>query len=872
MSSLSSLLILAALAAPASEDRHADAQEIFSCNFDESWDVNYDSWPDKWFRQYGPGWPHYVKVGIEEDEQAEAGRCLKVRLDGGGALVTSPEIWVSDRFSYVLQAKLRNVELQHARARVRLDFCDAEKQVLDSSASDWYANTKDWAKIEIGPVNVTDPNVRLAKVTLEVDGGERTDLHGQISLDDIWLARQPRMTVRTGRPFNVYTDPNDVIVFCDLSGISEVDPKIRFELLDARSRLIADKVEQLDGRLIARQQSKTSDRSGPASALPPGYEGSAKWRPPIHEHGFYRVDVTKHSKRGVPMTQTISIAVVPPSENQRRGEFGWSLAGDDIPLSLEQLGMLLPQVAVSRVKYPVWYGLSEPERGDELIQFTEKLSAEDIEVIGVIDSPPADLELDREINSDTTIADLMSEDSSAWLPSLDAVLTRLSLRVRWWQLGTDQDTSFSHFYRLEKEMEKLRNQLFRFGQDVSLGIGWPWNESTESDELASWDFQQYSATPSLTGDELASYLQLPRRRGVDKWVMIEPLPRDGYELNTRSRDLVEQMLAAKIHNADGIFVAHPFDDERGVMSDAGTPGELLLPWRTTASLLSGTKFLGSLRLPGGSENRLFETAEGDVLMVVWNQKPTSEVIYLGENVRVHDVWGRTESPPQQEHRQVIEVSSLPKFVLGLNPDVAKLRMSIRFHSLTIPSVFGTAHPNRITIENHTRQGIGGSVKVNTPEDWQITPEKIDYKLAAGDASYHPFQIELPSDANGGSGPIRIDVEFTAERNYQFSVYRELTVGDGEIVLEVNTLLNRLGELIVEQRMVNHGNTLADFRCQLVAVDRRLQRMQVFQLGSSPDVKIYRYPNGRELIGTELRLSAEERGSNRVLNHRFTAER
>ena len=72
-------------------------------------------------------------------------------------------------------------------------------------------------------------------------------------------------------------------------------------------------------------------------------------------------------------------------------------------------------------------------------------------------------------------------------------------------------------------------------------------------------------------------------------------------------------------------------------------------------------------------------------------------------------------------------------------------------------------------------------------------------------------------------------------------------------------------------MVNYGSSSPDFKCLLYAPGRRRQRTQVVRLGTSPDVKIYRYPNGAELLGAELWLRAQEVDGKRVLNHRFIVE-
>lgn len=870
----SMMMILAVLAVPASEDRHVDAVEIFSYSFGSEWDVNYDLWPDQWRREIGPGNPHYVEVQLADDEQAVEGRCLQVRLNGGGALLTSPTVGVTDKFSYVVDARLKTEQLRGSRAQLRIDFCDDsdDRNVLQSYKSDWYGNTGKWVNLRIGPVSITEPGVRLAQITLVVDEGKEVDLTGVVSLDDIWFARLPRMTVRTNSPFNVYTDPKDVVVTCDLSGILEQDPDIRFELLDASSERLDDDTVQLDGRLITERLSKASDIINESKERPKGYAGSTRWRPPIKGSGFYRVRVSMQTARGTLKAHVISIAIVPPLDHKSQGEFGWSLAGDDLPISFNNLEELLPRVAVNWVKLPVWYGESEPERGEELVEFTERLAAKDIDVVGVLDRPPADIDFGRELPPDISIADLLTgEDPSTWLPSLDEVLTRLSLRVRWWQLGVDHDTSFSDFPQLEEEIDKLRGYMFRFGQDVSLGIGWPWTKYTTSQERPTWEFQQFSVTPSFTGTEIETYMEEPRRGNLSRWILVDPLDRDLYTLEARTRDLVEQMIAAKIHGAEGIFIAKPFDDLRGIMTDEGTPGELLLPWRTTSALLSGARYLGQIRLPGGSENRIFETNEGQVIMVLWNRTATTEKIYLGDKVKLVDVWGRKKSLGQEGHRQVIEVANLPQFVEGLDPYVARWRMAAHISNPNIPSVFGSSHPNSVEIANTYAQGAGGVVRIVGPDGWQILPAKVDFKLGAGEKAKRPFQIMLPFNAVSGTAPLRADFELAADRQYKFSVYREVTVGDENIELELHTRLEDDDSLVVEQRMVNHGGEPVDFKCLLYAYGRRRQRMHVFRLTSSVDIKTYRYPEGQSLVGQELWLRVEEQGGNRVLNYRTIVE-
>jgi hypothetical protein len=854
-----------------SQARHPDAVEVFHCDFSRPWDVNYDNWPDKWERVFGPTMPQYVPVAIEADETATSGHCLSVRANGGGAHVQSPCASVSQNFSYKVEARIRVAGVRFMRAQIRLEFCDDQKNVLQTAAGEWFTGTRGWVNSHIGPINPSHPAICWARVVLYVEPGGRADLTGQIALDQVWMGRLPKMTVGTNSPFNVYTNKDDIEVTCTLSGILDSDPDILFELLDASSqRLQGDRV-QLEGQLIDERRSKASTMVETMENQKAAYSGSTSWKPPIRKDGFYKIRVTMETAEGRLKQDVVNIAVAPPLDRPPKGELGWSLAGDDIPMGFDDLAKLLPRVAINWVKLPVWYNQAEVDRGDEFVILAEKLAAEDVEVVGVVDRPPKDTDLAKRLSPDAVIADTLALDSSSWLPLLDPVLTRLSLRVRWWQLGGDYDASLAAMPNLEGELIKLRETLFRFGQEVNIGLGWTWNHSLESPPPATWEFQQFSVAPALTGRELGAYLGLPARKGTKRWVLVEPLSRREYDLETRARDLVEQMLAAKIHGADAIFISRPFDDDRGLMTDRGAPGELLLPWRTTASLLSASQYLGSIQLPHRSHNRVFQSPTGEVVMVLWSDQPTEEVIHLGDDVKVLDVWGRERKPEQQDNQQVIEVEPLPRFVVGVNPYIARWRMASKFATKHVPSVFGETHANKIQIHNTFPQGVGGTVELVAPEGWQVSPARIDFKLAADESVARPFEVSLPFDASSGTAPVRADFVIEADRQYRFSVFRELSVGDGEVELETNTRLEDDGSLVVEQRMINHGDELVDFKCLLYAPGRRRQRTQVFRLGSNPDVKIYRYPDGAQLLGAEFWLRAQEVDGSRVLNHRFVVE-
>jgi hypothetical protein len=870
---LSTLLLLVPADVPI-EARHLDAVEIYHIDFGPAADANFDGWPDNWTRLRSPEHPAFVPAAISREPAAVGERCLRIDLDGGAAVLYSPPIPVSALYSYVLEGYLKTERLRKNVAYVSLTFADAEGKPLEVHESPHAQDARLWEKIRIGPVSPSHPDVRRALIGFHLrpaEGGSG-DLVGAALVDDLWLARLPRMTLRSNSEHNVYTDPRAVTVSCELSGISERDPIITFELVDVSRRQVAKVQHRLEGEIIAQESSRASALLSQGTAAPAGgYAGATTWKPPIPDYGFYEIRVSMRSSTGLMHERTLPLAVMRPQAPLRDGEFGWSLPKGENPLPLNSLPGLLGQVGINWVKFPVWYSEKDVKRADELAWLTERLGSDGIELVGMIDQPPADV---RHLfgEQEYVPAAAIFAEPQLWHPVLDPIMTRLSLKVRWWQLGRDDDTSFVGFAEARQRVGEVKRQLKHFGQENNLGLGWRWLNEPPNDPSPPWEFLSYTVDPPLTPAEFEVYLASVKNHRARRWVVIEPLARTEYDVPTRARDLVARMLAAKIGGAECAFVPDPFHAERGLMNDDGTPGELLLPWRTTALMISGAKYVGSIVMPNGSQNHIFFRG-GEAVMVVWNERPVEEVLYLGEDTRQVDLWGRAVTPAPREHEQVIEAGPLPTFVTGLNQHVALLRMSFSFGRGQLESVFGRPQSESFRFKNLFQQGVGGHVTLDLPKVWDIDrkPPTFPFKLAAGEEFSEAFRVTLKADARSGSQNVRADFEFTADRSYKFSVYRNIEIGLDDVILEIATHINERGELVVEQHLENKSDRFVNFNCFLFAPGRRRLRQQVFNLGRGRDTRTFVLPAGEELLGQTLWLRAEELGGERILNYSITAE-
>jgi len=871
------LLIMAAPPASSSEGRHPDTVEVYHCDFGQQSDVNFDDWPDDWTRRRGIGYPTYVEIAVRKEPSAVGDSCLRVNLDGGAAAVFSPPVSVSPQFSYILEVYVKTEQLVHDVAFTSLVFYDTDRKPLETHYSKRVQKLPEWKKIVVGPVTPHHDNISQAIIGLHLapHAPQQADLRGAALFDDVWLGRMPRMTLHTNSEHNVYTDPSGVNVTCKVSGILERDPMMTFELIDVGSNQLAKMENRLDGDIVAQQTTRASALLGKRLATPDvaalGYAGTMEWKPPIEHYGFYQVRVTMLGSSGTMQRRMLSLAVIRPQKNPVGGEFGWALPMGDKPLALGPLAGLLGQVGVNWVKFPVWYSEKEADRGDQLARFIERLNRQNIEVVGLLDRPPEDA-VHLFGDSERLLAVNTFSESQLWHPVLNPVMTRLSLKVRWWQLGGDDDASFMGFPDLETKITEVKRQLERFGQEVNLGFPWGWiHQGPAADSPPPpWSFLSYDADPPMTQEELGTYLDATPTSGVKRWVQLTPLSRRHYRVEDRARDLVGRMLAAKRGNADCVFIPRPFDRDHGLMNPDGTPDELFLPWRTTSLMISGSQYVGSIALPQGSSNYIYARGE-DAVMVLWNERPVTETIFLGENVQRVDLWGRITKPELDGHRQIIEVSSLPTFLTGVNLPVARWRMEFAFGKKELSSVFERPQLASYRLRNFFDQGVSGEITLVTPKVWETDPATSQFRLAVGEELHKKFQVKLQSNASSGEQDVRVDFDLSADRSYKFSVYRTMMVGLGDVVLALSAQLNERGELVVEQRLFNKSDKFVSFNCLLYAPSRRRMRHQVLDQPRGRNDRTYILPNGKELLGKPLWLRAEEIGGDRILSYRIIVQ-
>ncbi|MCS7303976.1 MAG: NEW3 domain-containing protein [Thermoguttaceae bacterium] len=907
-----------------SSDHWPADQVVFHCTFDQAnWDKNFDHWPDRWVRHQGPGYPFYVEIKRIDEPTAPGGAALQVKLDGGAAAVLSPLIPVRSVYAYVVEVFVKTHHLQHHQAYVSLQFLDPKLQVVGRQESEKRTGTRSWERLCLGPVEVPTPEACWVRIGLHVEPGQQADLKGEAGFAQVCLGRLPRLRIWVPSRTHLFAEGDQVEMVCQASGFSNPDCLVEWRLYDVWGRLLSQQRQSLQAEVVPasllvssqedssgeafsqpkqvlkgattsrdeflrRGQSSQGDRkqkhltdpnptedsSGSSSAGPvckpeTVYRGKTLWRPILPGAGFYRVSCRLVGISGQCPSSELDLAIVGPGFSVGKGEFGWSLPEGDKPLPLEELAPLLKQIGVRWIKYPVWFDLkAEATKVDAWVVFSERLNAQGIEIVGMLARPPGSLAKQFAAHRPLA-ADIFAMDPARWWPAVEGLLLRFAPRIHWWQLGLDDDPSFVGLPGLEEKLRRVKAHWDKVGKDLQIGFSWDWVHEVPECRggSAPWKFLSFRSEPPLTAEELAVGLAQPSPPGLLRWVAVEPLPKDQYSLEERAADLVGQMVAAKIGGADVIFLPDPFHRQTGLMNPDGTVAELLLVWRTVAQALSGARYLGSLPMPNRSPNHLF-LREKEALLILWNDRPTEEQLYLGEQVQQVDLWGRTEPLPKKAYQHHLHARALPVLLRGLDPLVAQWRIHCQIATTRIPSLFGRPHRNHLKMHNPLDRGVSGIAKLIVPQGWMVQPSEIVFRLGPGENLEAPFSIVLPYTATNGQYPLVVELRLQADRAYQFQVHRWVDVGLGDVYIQVAARLNRQQELEVEQRLVNETEQSVGFECQLFAPGRKRLRTQVFLSGPGEEVYVYRFPQGQELVGKTLWLQAVEVGGQRVLTYRF----
>jgi len=866
---------------------------IYRCLFDKSIDIDNNGWPGYWTRKEGidngVSFPTHLALGITEFPNPHSNYVFRMNMEGGAAAVFSPKIPIRAGMSYTISTYVETNTLVFDEISIlALFYGDDSAKPIRTVESKKIRNTNGWQQLIVGPTIADMPNVKSISVGLLVMPTDRQDFSAKVNFTAVEIRESPTISLEMANDNHLFFTTRDLGVRCQFRGIDPSQHSVLFMLEDHSGRVISQReFELMVGNHPAARFVITPQNAHEV------IHGTATWQNlPVIYPGFYRIRVA--TPKGyvdtlrLPPDQTyddplnatepLTFVVMTPSSFYPGGDFGWTLDGwtlDDIKKSLPTLS----QSGLSRLKLPVWMSPDAPQQDapqqqNDLLQLCSDLTEQQVHLIGLLNPVPESVLSAIPVQSQVNAASILGSDPRLWGDSLQPTLRTLSLHVKDWQWTSDTDQSLiDMFFDSNGTMTSAGTDRFRafqklFDQDqFSFGIGltWNWYQDVPNEQFPFPNcFLNFPIDASVTAEDAASFFAemppVPFRRSVS----IAPLPADDYPLDTRINNFVQSLVLLKAAGLDDICLTAPRDEQIGVLRRDGTPNELYLPWRTTATLLSGNRFLGSITLPNRSRNFLFERG-GKCLMVIWNDwatpdMPTQESLYLGDGLGMIDIGGKHLVPEQIGNNQMIPVTQTPLYVTGMNIDVARFRLSMQTEVNTISAVPNQVHAIPFSYRNESVFPVTVQISPQGPRsgDWTISPPTQTVNLEPGIPGAGAFDLTLTPRGNTGRRLFQYNVRITGIDAPEFAVYDEMIVGNPDVYMEFVSRLKENEDIEVIQIFVNNSDNVYTYDCRLTVKDRPVLKSRVTRKGFGRDEHVYTIPRGKALIAagvTEMMLRA-----------------
>lgn len=913
----------------------------FHWKFGRSDDPNFTGMPVGWIRYTGIGYPKFVQSalvakdpGLEkkvqrvdawlinawqslQDQRADypwladlpappsvgdlaVDRFLRVQLDGGQFKLQSPAVDSARQYQYQLSCDVMTEGLRYDSVRIEFVFLDQNNKEISVRTSDRISGTQDWKRLAVKmvrpPVGVTKMAVRLI-VERSQDGFE--DIRGTIGFDNVRIDQFPQLRVTTDQPNGVYGSSTSVECQASILGLGASAASVNFQLLDHRGNEIGKSKIEVNSAANAWKLKPIADIVAPLD------ESHVQWRTPRLDPGFYRVIATiDHPRESVGsdesgtvstssstssghpwprlVSETTLVVLDPALQGPVHGPFGWTLPKEVIRQPPRDLVKWLTDLGVAWIKYPCWLEPGDTLQAEKIATMMARFQEAGIQTVGMLDVPPAAEIIDYELRGRRDlVASQLFRDAKVWQPKLEPVMALLTLKTRKWQIGGEKDFSFLGRPHVRDSIKQIAKGLQGYGQPIEVAISWPWLESELPEPEMSWQSTCRSTQPPLQANELDQFLSLSEgnspSNGPSTWVLLDPIDKRQYDQDNRVRDLLLRMATVRSHRVEAAFVSKPYHPDQGILRPDGRPDELLLPWRTASRVIGNLRKAGSLRLRGGSESIVF-AGDGRAVMMLWSAEPTQEKLFLGDDVKQVDAWGRVTplpviADPVQPY-QSIDVGPVPVFITGVDPVLLAFRMSVQTQPQQFDSLLGQQQTLSVILTNPTRESLVGSMRVRTLEGWTIDEPMRTWETLAGRSTAEQFDVVLGNTAKIGSYELPIQFEIDTVPPKLITVYREIRVGPEGLLVKVSTRLLKSRELRVRIDITNRSARTQAYNVNLFPRAPGRQFQSTF-IEIKPDQTVRReiyWENGKDLIGRKMTLRAREQDGDRVMNYSIDVDR
>lgn len=856
---LASASIARAQASGADESAASLRRIVKTFDFDERPDGNYETLPMNWLPIVREGYPRFLEPAFDMESGHDAAPSLHMNIRTGnvGARYLAKDIPAHPGSEYRISAWVRTERLEHAGAIVSAHYLDHALQPIDGTEYDSApVNAKvggeQWTRVIVNLPGGVE-NARWIGLTCKIEqpassgGGDQAfisipsrDTVGGAWFDDIVVIRRPRVRMRLNDETHVYFEGDAVSATISLLDLDGAGLGVSLDVFDAEG--VRRQSFQLNGPDLLND-----GRSIALHVLPPGlYTARLDMRLDRHR-------IASHERR---------FAVL------RRPDAGpmGSRVGFGINLSAKSFGRvesieLVRKIRPWAVKAPLFRaGLTDEAAvfGDPQIRSVlASLRESGIDVVAVLDSLPAGIAGSYKLQDrtvDRALAQSITKNSE-WVSYLRLLLMRHGAWTDAWQLGGDDCAGTFDADSVGRAVANLRriiNPLVGQPRIIVPVASQDALQSAPGDVIArSFAFH---VSPATTANDKG------RRAGAVEaveWATVSLGDEDEYERIPRLAQFARGLVSARAAGFEAVFTPPLCDDQATDDGPVIRPREELLLFEAASRRLGGYSHGTRLTLHPDVETWLFERPDSTRgVVVAWSAIGDDVMLSLDidEATEIDDAWGRALEVKVSRRGLRIPIGEMPVYMRGV--DSRRIRALDSFavdNDVLLASI--QSQSRTLTFQNTFDDDLVGSLNLQAPSGWRVTPRKFDLRLKPGEVLEAVVELKPRTNSPAGLYEITGQVEASGDA----PLHATMMVRVDAPGLDVNVFAHRDGDGIrFVQRVTNTAQTVMRLKSYLVAPGRPRETQVINSLGAGETAfREYRLSPASALAGEYVRVTVEQ---------------
>jgi hypothetical protein len=809
-------------------------RELARFDFEEAERAPY-TMPPNFYRYLAPdqGFPRFGRMQLTS-ETAHGGRwSFQFQLNGGSlsAKVPTAVIPVLPGADYAVTAWIRTDGLTHAAARLVAQLYDVDRRPIPTSRAQsglfrtgggWeHAGIEVFGDFEDAADLVVELQVLQPQQFTASDESPGMplleDVAGRAWFDDVTVQQLPRIELSTDAPGNIVPAPQT--------------PTLHAVVRDPTA-------ERLSGRLRVYDIERREVR-GTSFQLPQG-----AWRRSFEltdlEIGWYRAELEVANDRQVVGRRSLDLVVLPPRDGRlREHRFGVVLPSLETGGPVSETRRLAQHLGAASALVPLWDDIDDarPVESSALRETVEELIDQGIEVTLVL--PGLARKLAHTPDPDAARSEGAAGDRPTWLSALRHAAMTFGLEVPRWLIGAP-DSAESHELVVGGQAHLVLGATERAMAGIVpepvFILPWPaeYEPAPRAANHGYWMTVPYHVRP----EALPAYAARWPIGDRPVFATIERLPADAYAPHDRANR----------------------DHRAGIMPDPS-----FTAWRTLADHLDGRAFGGELTVADGIRCWIL-TGPGrdESALVAWSERAepdaaTLRMLLAQGPVQVVDAFGGQREVSAHDGAHTIGLEARPIFIEGVDAKLTAFRAAFGIQ----PSFLTARHQVHecdLLLRNPWSVTISGTLRLQTPQGWRITPGTHRFTIAPGGTETLPISVVFSQRAPTGGARIEGEVELIADREHRFRVHANLAVGLENIEFSAHWRAVRNGrtgadDLLVTQTVINNGQSPIVLHAYVAAPGLSRQRRPIGTLPPGQKaVRTFRLADGARLLaGKRIRV-------------------